>query len=316
MGGKNAQFTALSPYALSVKIPPGSGAAEVHVSTAAGTSAPNDAARVRYLADAAPTDVPASTTTTTDTATTTTDTTTTDTTTSGPVTTGTTTTTSPGQTAPTPPVVESTTSEGFSNTSRFVTPRVSAAAGRLLVAYVSTDAPARTSNRTTTNVSSLTSPGLSWRRVMSRTGKGGGVEVWQAYATRAVTGPITVTPFARTSTGLVTVAVFAKARTSVGRAGASTGRGTTASVTVPVAAVSVVWAVGHDGNVAVARTVPQGQQIISQYLAPRVRDSYWVQRVVAPAIAARPATVTASVPRAAAPGSTWELAAVEIPAAA
>jgi len=163
-----------------------------------------------------------------------------------------------------------------------------ASGGELLLAFVATDA--RGSGMTVTGV---TGGGLTWVLVRRTNAQLGTAEVWRAFATGPLAGFTVRANLSQSVAASITVVGFTGADASgsngagaIGAtAGASAGSGAPGASLVTTRDNSWVFGVGNDYDRAVARTLPAGQTLVSQYLAT-VGDTYWVQQQSAPTAAA------------------------------
>jgi hypothetical protein len=103
--------------------------------------------------------------------------------------------------------------------------------------------------------------------------------------------------------------------TGVGRIGASNVASgqtvATATVGLVAEAGSIAYAVGEDWSNAATRTVAAGQVVDVQRLGAD-GDTFWVQRLTAPAATAGAVTFTATTVPQPAPGDRWNFAIVEL----
>ena len=163
-----------------------------------------------------------------------------------------------------------------------------AAGGELLLAFVATDA--RSPGMTVTGV---TGGGLAWVLVRRTNAQLGTAEVWRAFAAAPLAGVTVRANLSQSVAASITVVGFTGADTggsngagAIGATGgASANSGAPAASLVTTRDNSWVFGVGNDYDRAVARTVPAGQALVSQYLAT-IGDTYWVQRQGAPSAAA------------------------------
>lgn len=205
-----------------------------------------------------------------------------------------------------PTVTSTVTGTAFAPRTTLSTPRLNVGTGsQLMVLSVS----AGSSIGRAQSVAAVSGGGLSWSLVSRKTSSAGTAEVWKAYAKKAFRGQVTArlkTP----GTGAVTVTAFAGASTAV-KGKAASGNSRTASVTLPVTAGSVAWAVGLDPRTNGHRSVPAGQELVSEVRSGRRADTYWVQRLTAPVAATGNVTLSATGAR----QTTWHMIAVQVAAA-
>jgi hypothetical protein len=191
------------------------------------------------------------------------------------------------------------------------------AGNELLVAFISTDAPATGTN---TSVQSVTNSGsaLTWRRAVQTNVQRGTSEVWWAWAPNAVTGmTVSATLNQAVNATSITVVTFTGATSSYNGAVAwightasangaqNSGVAPTATLTTS-AAGSWVFGVGNDWDTATARTVGPNQVILHQGLVGS--DTYWTQSQFNPTPAAGSVTINDTAPL----NDRWNLSLVEI----
>ena len=193
-----------------------------------------------------------------------------------------------------------------------ITPAFTTAApGEVLLAFAASDGPTSGANTQTLTVSGA---GLVWTRVQRAAIARGVAEIWTA------TAPTTLTNVTVTSTQSVTLVLGAAVNQSLtvvsftgasGVGASNIGGAVTGAPTVSLvaqAAGSLVYAVGNDFDLAVARTIPADQTKVHEFFAP-TGDTFWVQSANSPTTAAG-ATVTL---KATAPTTDqWNLAIVEL----
>ena len=153
-------------------------------------------------------------------------------------------------------------------------------ANQLLLAYVATDYLSG-ANTTVTNV---TGAGLNWVLVLRTNTQGGTSEIWRAFAPSPLNSVQVTATLSQSVLSSITVMSF-KGVDTTGTNGSgaigATGTGN-AAVGLPSASLvttrnnSWVFAVGNDYDNAIARTLPAGQTLVHQDLAP-TGDTYWVQ---------------------------------------
>ena len=145
------------------------------------------------------------------------------------------------------------------------------------------------------------------------TAKYGTVEVWEAYASSALTNMRGTAKLQRARyDASITVAAFSGAGRSLAATAFNTANSGVPTVSLaPRTDRALIWAVGHNWSKAAA-VVPGGEQtLVHSYVDARVNDTYWVQS----ATALTKATSTSTMNDAAPSGGRWQLAAVEIPLA-
>ena len=147
----------------------------------------------------------------------------------------------------------------------FTSPAISTAGGgRLLLAFIEADGP----KAPVQSVRTVTGGGLDWKLVVRENSTWGTTEVWQAYATTAVSkAKVTATLASGGFGGSVTVAAFSDSATSVGAVGKAAGISRSLSATItPSSCGSLVWAAAHDWSRAVEPTLAAGQVFEHKYL--------------------------------------------------
>lgn len=190
---------------------------------------------------------------------------------------------------------------------KFVSPALTTAGGNeLVLAFVESDGPLAPTQK----VTGVTGGGLTWTLAARANGTWGTAEVWQAYATGAVTGAkITATLASRPWDGSITVAAFTGAATKVGAVATGAGtKGAPSTTLKPTACDSLVWAAGHDWTHNTVVAAAKGQTLVHTFLDPRVHDTFWTQSVDAPTTTGTSVTVGDTGPVT----DRWTLAAVEI----
>jgi streptogramin lyase len=178
---------------------------------------------------------------------------------------------------------------------------------QVLVALVSADGPGQAQSAT------VTGAGLTWTLAERANKEGGTAEIWTADAA----GPLadaTVTSSLKQPNydELLTVLAFPNA-TGVG-AGATAGEagGVPAARLTTTEPGSTIVAVGEDYSQAIARTLPAGQLILSQWLDTYPGETFWTQQTPLPTAGALPAGAKVTVGTTAPTGDTWNFAAVEV----
>jgi hypothetical protein len=172
-----------------------------------------------------------------------------------------------------------------------------ASANELLLAFVSTDA---TSPGIT--VTGVTGAGLTWNLVRRTNAQLGTSEIWRAFAANRLSNVTVQANLSQSVAASLTVVSFTgvdSSGTNGSGAIGATGSGN-ANPGAPTASLvttrgnSWVFGVGNDWDRPIARTVPNDQALVNQYLAT-VGDTYWMQRQSAPTPASG-TTVTISNP--------------------
>ena len=180
-----------------------------------------------------------------------------------------------------------------------------AAAGELVVAFVSLDGPSGAGRQTAT----VSGAGLTWTMARRANTRSGDAEVWWARAASALSAKTVVaTPSSGGFHGSLTVVALQNAG-GIGT-GATAGAASGApDVQVPGTGLgSWVFAVGNDWDGAVARTPSAGQTIVHQRVDTPVGDTFWVQSTTAPNTASGTTVIHDTAPVA----DQWNYAAVEV----
>ena len=206
-------------------------------------------------------------------------------------------------TAPSSPVVDVQVSVNATGTTATTPAFSTAQAGETLVAFVASDGVG-------TQSLTVSGAGLTWTLAARANTQQGSSEVWSATAAAKLTG-VTVSSTQSLSGYHQMLTVIALQSSSgigaVQTAGASSGAPTVSLTTTR--AGSLVFGVGNDWDNSVARTVGAGQVIVSQWVDTTVGDTFWAQRLSAPAGAAGSVvTINDTTPT----SDRWNLAAVEI----
>jgi Domain of unknown function (DUF1929) len=151
----------------------------------------------------------------------------------------------------------------------------------LLLAFVSSDSGISGGM----TVSSVTGGGLTWTLVKRTNAQPGDAEIWQAFATTALSNATVTANLSQTVVASITVVILKGTDTSgtngsgaigaTGGASAATGAPTASLVTTRNN--SLVLGVGTDWDAAVARTLGPNQSLVHQFLT-NVGSTYWVQR--------------------------------------
>jgi PASTA domain-containing protein len=217
-----------------------------------------------------------------------------------------------------PTIATLTTHNNATPNTTNTTASFSVAANTLLVAFVSTDAPATGTNTTVNRIDTLPAAGgaLTWTRAARANVQRGTAEIWWALVPNARSMQITaVLNFSETSSVTV-VGVTGGANTMVGAASVI-ANGALNSNTFPNASLTTtranswVFGVGVDWDAAHVMVPGAGQTMVSQFQTPN-GDSYWVQRTTnAVAVAGTPTTINVTYPGATHP-DRWNLALIEV----
>jgi predicted secreted Zn-dependent protease len=179
-------------------------------------------------------------------------------------------------------------------------------AGETLLAFVSSDGPNKANGQTVT----VSGAGLTWTLVKRANGQPGDSEVWQATAP-AILSAATVTSTPANAGFAQDLTVIAmQGLTGVGASASASGASGAPSLQLTTqGAPSLVFAVGHDYDNAIARTLPANWTMLDQWVNTAVGDTYWTQYTSAPVITAGTVfTVSDTAPTT----DRWDLAAVEL----
>jgi FtsP/CotA-like multicopper oxidase with cupredoxin domain len=183
-----------------------------------------------------------------------------------------------------------------------------------LVAFVSVDGPQATG--AAGQAATVSGGGLAWTLVARANAQWGDAEIWTADAPAALAGVTLTSTLLRHRAPSDYLHLFrVVAFTGVGSIGASNVASgqtvATATVGLVAEAGSIAYAVGEDWSNAATRTVAAGQVVDVQRLGAD-GDTFWVQRLTAPAATAGAVTFTATTVPQPAPGDRWNFAIVEL----
>jgi hypothetical protein len=178
--------------------------------------------------------------------------------------------------------------------------------GELLVAFLSSDGPAYGS----VSFTSVSGGGLTWHRAAMSNAQAGDAEIWTAFATSRLSNVrVTATRSSGWYEGQITVAAFTGASSVTGSAAGASGPSGAPAITLNMHnARSWVWGVGHDWDGSMARTLPYGQTLVSQYTDWGIGDTSWVQRQTSAGSTASSVTLSDTAPT----NHRWNIAAIEI----
>jgi hypothetical protein len=209
-----------------------------------------------------------------------------------------------------PPVLDtSVTTDQKKAAGRIVSPKLSTSGPqRLLLAFVSIDGPSAP-----TQTAAVTGGGLTWSLVSRANSTWGSAEVWQATAPFALTGAAVTARFGKSGyDGSLTVAAFASGTPAsgaptVGATASASGRGGSPTARITPSAGSLVWATGHDWTRAITPSALPGQTVQHAFVDRRIGDTFWTQRLTAPATGSAVDVGLTGVGT-----DRWQLAAVEV----
>lgn len=158
-----------------------------------------------------------------------------------------------------------------------------AAADEVLVAFVSADGPAGAGKQQAT----VTGAGLTWTLVKRANAQSGDAEVWQATAPSVLSSAtVTSTESAKGfSQDLNVIAMEGVSGIGASVAGSATTGAPSLNLTT-IGETSLVFAVGHDWDNAIARTLPAGWVLLNQWLNTSSGDTFWSQYTNTPTGAA------------------------------
>jgi hypothetical protein len=181
-----------------------------------------------------------------------------------------------------------------------------AAAGEILIAFVSADGPQGGGKQSAT----VSGAGLTWTLVKRQNAQSGDAEIWQATAPTVLTSA-TVKSVPKSSGYHQDLTVIAMEGVSkIGAsAGASATTGAPSLTLTTTGAPSLVFAVGHDWDRAVTRTLPSGWVMLDQWVDASAGDTAWSQYMNTPTA---PAGTVVTVSDLAPTTDQWNLAAVEL----
>ncbi len=180
-----------------------------------------------------------------------------------------------------------------------------AAAGELVLAFVSGDGPAGAGKQTYT----VTGAGLTWTLAKRSNTQSGDAEIWWARASAVLTSQTVVaTPSAGGFHGSLTVVAFTKAAGIGVTAASSAASGAPDLALAGTGTGSWVYAVGNDWDTAVAHTPVSGQVLVHQRVDTAAGDTFWVQSTTVPNGAAGTVDIHDSAPTT----DQWNYAGVEL----
>jgi hypothetical protein len=180
------------------------------------------------------------------------------------------------------------------------------AAGETLLAFVSSDGPGGGGSQAAT----VSGAGLAWHLVKRENARPGDAEIWAATAP-AILSSATVksVPKAGGYDQDLTVAAYEGASGTGAAAGAAASAGAPSVKLTTTGASSLVFAVGHDYDNAIPRTLPTGQVLLDQWVDTGPGDTFWSQYTNA---AVSPAGTVVTMGDTAPTSDQWDLAAVEL----
>jgi hypothetical protein len=181
-----------------------------------------------------------------------------------------------------------------------------AMAGEILLALVSADGPQGGGKQTAT----VSGAGLTWNLIKRANAQSGDSEVWAATAPTILTNASVRSALAKAGYHQDLTVIAMEGTSGVGAsASASASSGAPSVNLTTTKATSLVFAVGHDWNNAIARVLPTGWVMLDQWIDTGGGDTSWSQYTNTPTGAA--GTVV-SVNDTAPTGDSWNFVAVEL----
>lgn len=181
-----------------------------------------------------------------------------------------------------------------------------AMAGEVLVAFVSADGPSAASSQTAT----VSGAGLTWTLVKRSNGQAGDAEVWEAPAPSVLTSATVTSTPAKTGYDQSLTVIAMEGVRGIGASVAGSGSTGAPNVSLTTTdTTSLVFAVGHDWDRAVARTLPSGWVTLDQWVDTGAGDTSWSQYTNTPTGAAGSLI---SVGEAGPTNDRWDLVGVEL----
>ncbi len=199
------------------------------------------------------------------------------------------------------------TSKGSQITSAATTTKT---ASELILAFIAADGPAKKAQK----ITGVSGGSLKWSLAARSNARQGTAEVWQAHATKLLKAVKIIAKLAQHGyDGSITIATFTGAGNAIGAHAAADGASGAPGVSLTTTGGdSLVWAAGEDPSRATARKAAAGQSIAHQYLDTKGKSTAWAQKTAAIPGAHTLVKVADTAPT----GDGWEMAAVEITAAA
>jgi len=181
-----------------------------------------------------------------------------------------------------------------------------AAAGETLLAFVSADGPNKAAGQTVT----VSGAGLTWTLVKRSNGQPGDSEVWKATAPAVLSSATVSSTPAKSGFDQDLTVIAMEGVQGVGAS--ATGSAASGAPTLKLTtqgAPSLVFAVGHDYDNALARTLPANWTMLDQWVDTGTGDTAWTQYTSVPV---SPAGSVVTVSDTAPTTDRWDLAAVEL----
>jgi hypothetical protein len=181
-----------------------------------------------------------------------------------------------------------------------------AAPGELLVAFVSADGPNAAGNQHAT----VSGAGLTWTLVKRANSQSGDAEVWEALAPTVLSSATVTSTESAKGFGQDLTVIAMEGVGGIGTSVAGSAASGAPSVKLTTASPSsLVFAVGHDWDNAIARTLPSGWVLLDQWVNAASGDTFWSQYTNTPTGAAGSVvTVNDTAPT----NDQWNLVAVEL----
>jgi len=181
-----------------------------------------------------------------------------------------------------------------------------AAAGETLLAFVSSDGPGTAAGQTVT----VSGAGLTWTLVKRSNGQPGDSEVWVATAPAVLSAATVTSTPAKSGFDEDLTVIAMEGVKGIGASATASGATGAPSVTLTTqGAPSLVFAVGHDYDKALTRTLPANWTMLDQWLDTGAGDTYWTQYTSVPV---SPAGSVVTVSDSAPTTDHWDLAVVEL----
>ena len=181
-----------------------------------------------------------------------------------------------------------------------------AAAGEVLVAFVSADGPAGAGKQHAT----VSGAGMTWTLVKRANSQSGDAEVWQATVPSVLSSATVTSTESATGYSQDLTVIAMEGVSGLGASVAGSGTMSAPSVTLTTTSpTSLVFAVGHDWDNALPRSLPSGWVLLDQWLSTTTGDTFWSQYTNTPTGAAgSTVTVNDTAPT----NDQWNLVAVEL----
>jgi hypothetical protein len=156
----------------------------------------------------------------------------------------------------------------------------------------------------------VTGAGLTWTLVKRANGESGDAEVWQATAPSVMTSATVTSKVATAGFGQDLTVIAMEGVSGIGASVAGSAATGAPSVSLTTTrATSLVFAVGHDWDNAIARTLPGGWALLEQWVNTGTGDTAWSQYTNTPT---GPAGSVVAVNDTAPANDQWNVVAVEL----